>query len=126
MIRRALVAAIAALVLTAVPVSAVKPIGDTATIAIDDPTPAYGQTIILTATVDAEGERTGMHTVCTHEFGQSQSDIGWHSESTYTDDVGLYAPNWPSGGADCVTSVLVWRAHGPQRVIGSLSFEVAA
>ena len=95
-----------------------------ATVSIDDATPVYGQTVILTATVDP-GFRTGLHTVCVHDAGMSQSDIVWHSETSYSDDVGLYAPNWSQSAATCTASVVVYRAHGKRAVLGSLTFEVA-
>lgn len=104
----------------------------TATITIDNPTPKYGDMITLTATVEGtEGKKTGLRGVYTHANGQSFSGVDWKSETTYTDDVGLYAPNWPSGAAHAVVDVLMivrTTKSGRTRteVIGTLEFDIAA
>lgn len=114
-----------AVLFAAAPALAAKPVPLTAEVTIDNQAPAYGDHITLTATLSAAGTTTGLHTVCTHEFGTSQSSITYHSSATYTDAVGLYAQNWPSGGATCVASVEIWSAHGRTQVAGQLGFIVA-
>lgn len=119
----------AAMLLAAPSVFAAKLEG-TATITIDDATPVYGQTITLTAQVDADGPAS-IRTVCTHEAGQSFGFGSISDDEILTDDVGLYAPNWPESPATCVASVtlLDYSRHGKlmrSLVIGSLTFEVAA
>lgn len=111
----------------AAPVSAAK-VTATATVTIDNPTPHYGDFVNLTATINGTGT-TQMRTICTHEFGQSYGHSMITEASVYSDDIGLYAPNWPSGGATCVTNVVALKFNSTGRtvktdIIGSLTFEV--
>ena len=119
----------AALLLAAPSVFAAKLAG-TATVSIDNPTPAYGDFVTVTAQVDSE-DQAQIRTICTHEFGQSYSHSSISDDGTLADRIGLYAPNWPEGAATCVASVtlLQFSRHGLLQktlVIGSLTFEVAA
>lgn len=48
-----------------------------------------------------------------------------HNDLTYTSEqVGLYAPNWTSGGATCVVDV-IWLTLHQNRTIGETGFVVA-
>lgn len=119
-----------ALLLSAPSVFAGKLTG-TATLSIDNATPSYGDFVTVTAEVTSTGDLNHLRTVCTHEFGQSFSSDGLGGNGTLEDVIGLYAPNWPSGAATCVSTVYAqnYGQHGNlQReiAIGSLAFEVAA
>lgn len=125
-----LVAAFLLSLALASPVSAARLTGS-ATVSIDNPTPAYGDFVTVTAVVTSTGDLNHLRTVCTHEFGQSFSSDGLGGNGTLEDVIGLYAPNWPSGAATCVSTVYAqnYGQHGNlQReiAIGSLTFEVAA
>lgn len=125
---KSLVAAALLALVIAAPAQAARLTGS-ATVSIDNPAPAYGDFVVLTATVSSTGDTNQLRTVCTHEFGQSFSfEMG---ESTIVDRIGLYAPNWPSGAATCVATVYA-QNYGNNGLlqrevaIGSLTFEVAA
>ena len=68
----ALLASAALLLITAAPATAAPPPEVTALVTIDDASPAYGQAVILTATISNSGdESTQIRTTCAHAFGQS-------------------------------------------------------
>jgi hypothetical protein len=123
--KRAILGIVLALTI-AVPVSAAPPAPATATITVSPASPAYGDHITLSVTATATPSDVTM--VCTHEFGQSFSFSPTSYSTTYSDDVGLYAPNWPSGGASCLAEVRLYTTRGHHYrtdVIGSLAFTVS-
>ena len=130
-VKKKIVSLVATALLTlsmALPVAAGK-VTATATVTIDNSTPQYGDFVNLTAVIDGAGT-TQMRTICTHEFGQSYGHSIITEASVYSDDIGLYAPNWPSGGATCVTNAVLLKFNSTGRtvksdVIGSLTFQVA-
>ena len=132
--RRLVAIPLALAILAAAPaVWAAKPVDASATVSIDDATPVYGQTVILTATVDfgSSDDPAQIRTRCDHASGSSFGFSHIEHETTITDDVGLYAPNWPESPATCTATVVLleFSRHGLQKratPIGSLTFEVAA
>lgn len=89
----------------AAPALAGKPTIASGTVSIDDPTPVWGQLITLTGDANITG--TYIYMECNHAGGTSYSySVIDYTGEPYSDDVGLYAPNWPDGAeADC-TAVL--------------------
>lgn len=105
----------------------------TATITVDPPAPKYGDTITLAADVSGSGgKKTTIRGQYIHASGVSVSHSPYHAgDGTYSDDVGLYAPNWSSGAAHAVITceLLVKTTRTGKQfwdVIGTLEFEVAA
>lgn len=100
-----ILAGLALALFVASPVAAVKPVTPEATLSIDDPTPAWGQLVTLTADANVTG--TYIYMECDHAGGTSYSySVIDYTAEPYSDDVGLYAPNWPDGaGAECTAVV---------------------
>lgn len=104
-----------------------------ATISIDNPAPAYGDTITLTAAVEGSGgKKSTIRGRYVHASGTSVSSSPFHAgDGAYSDDVGLYAPNWPSGAAHAfITCELLVKStrNGKQTwdVIGTFEFDISA
>lgn len=113
----------------AVPVGAAPPVEATATLTIDDATPVWGQFVTLTADANVTG--TYIYMECDHAGGTSFSrSVNDYTAEPYSDDVGLYAPNWPDhAAAVCVADVrLVFpKGNNPKNaIIGDpLAFSVS-
>ena len=104
-----------------------------ATISVEPAAPKYGDKITLTATVSGSGgKKSRISGRYVHDGGTSVSYSPYHAgDGTYSDDVGLYAPNWPSGAAHAfiICELLVKSTRSGKQfwdVIGTLEFEVAA
>lgn len=106
------------------PVSAGKA---SATVTLDQPSPAHGD--FITFSVTTNSTPTLVRLTCSQD-GAVVAIGGWlvHSDTSYTSEtIGLYSPAWPSGGADCIAEVKLVTAHPSTRwkTIGSTTFDVA-
>lgn len=107
----------------AAPALAAKPHKPAATISLNESSPSYGDFVDFT--VSANVEPTELRLACSQNGTTSYGGGIVHYQLVYTTEtIGLYAPNWPSGGADCVADVLYLTPHRTP-IIGETTFTVA-
>jgi len=108
------------------PATAASPNKPSATVVVNETDLHYGDRV--TFSVTTTDTPTWVNTACVTDFGTSYGGTLIYSATSYVaDELALYAPNWPSGGATCTTGVYLVTRHASDhwKVIGSTTFTVS-